>query len=752
VANNDKDHQHEMPHPSWPPSGPAPVGPRNDLLSPRQASTSTCLPQKLIDDLPACAVTCVQTFAANNYQNATCANTSDLNFLCTKSNLSGLSIGEGSIQCVVSFCTGQDQVNGLSYNVCSGIVSAVPKTVETITATVFGSSTTMASTMDTLPPTIGAPASTGNVSMIVMASASMMMTTPPPPAATSAPPPTSSSSVASASTPLNSSTTLRTSTTSNTSRQTSGVTAEQDQTKLSKGLTTPQLAGIAIGGAALVLVAAGLILLRLWMRRRRRERRKSNRKSRMVEQTPPPNYQSPTKAEPLTFGSSITVSSGGGRFYASTPPEDKRRSFWRRSIRPEDIGVAVSPRLNAGLSPPVSANSEQSFSHLLASPNAAYLGSGNQRGLPPRPDSAATDFDNESGTNWRASGEVVVDHQSFVLEKPPLAKRPRGPPPMLTLPKVPQSPPKDSATRIPLTPTYDNGNIQLPPSERTYGSPPSQAGPLPAAEHRLPESSTYAGRNVLRRKNSQRLPLRAESPPNTVSVQPRTPPRQPISRPAMLQQSTWLSDATPTNRESTISSAFTEIEEDTSPEESNKQLEPAMLPAAAFKFAPDSRKPDAKPNLGSPIRELRYPDVPRSAAVSKQAEQPAQPRASQGLMPPPLRNAVAQQNSRPNRDQLVRAEASFVQTDSTSPNSFLSDVMEFPEPPTIVAPKGSLAQLRNNPSGSNQRPVFHRQSSSLDAVVAPNRIVTIPQRSPSTKARLTPGKSSSGDLYLTVEM
>ncbi|ETI20571.1 hypothetical protein G647_08608 [Cladophialophora carrionii CBS 160.54] len=575
--------------------------------------------------------------------------------------------------------------------------------------------------MDNFPATISNPTSTEEVSMIVMATDSPTWIIA-----------TSSATSTSAAAPSASSMSPEPS-------ATSGASAMSNTAPPSGGLTTPQIAGIAVGGAATVMVVLGLFLLALWMRRRRRQRRRSQRRSRVIEQTPPPDYQSPPKKATPTFdniGSSLTVPHANGRFYgAQQPMEEKRRSFWRKSIRPEDIGVAVSPEI-PGEHSPVSASSEQSFSLLLPTAPVAALrpapldleATRDRRRYTQRPVSDTTEFDEEPQMRAQEPERILIDNQPFILEKPPLAKRPRGAPPNLKLPAVPESSPRNAShARIPLTPTYDNGNIDFASPPRSVLSPMATQGSLPVAERKLPSSSTYANRNVLRKNPPQRLPLRA--------------PMSGRREIAAMQ------------RQSSVSSVYTEIEEDTTPEEMNKQLGLRANPPTAI----NSTFPQqVAADRGSPIKALRYPQIPRSAAVSRQAERPAQPRASPGLASPPVPAPRTMPAVRPRRDELVRAEASFMQTDTTSSDGYYSDsTIEFPIPPTSKTRMSSLSQLRNNPSSGNKGILPPKTLTFLHGESSPETKtvdVTLPQRSPSTKARLTPSKSSTGDLYLTVEI
>ncbi|KAK5205060.1 hypothetical protein LTR20_006421 [Exophiala xenobiotica] len=616
--------------------------------------------------------------------------------------------------------------------------------------------------MENLPPTIGTPTSTEQISTIVMAT----------PSPTSAP--NSANPAASTASPSDSNTSSRSDSSSTVSAIPSNTalnTSMSDRAASKPVLSTAQITGIAIGGAATAVVVFTLLMLVYYLRKRRRERRRSKRRSRLVEATPPPNYQSPQKRTTPTFGdmtSSLTVPTTNNRFYATQQTmEDKRRSFWRRSIRPEEIGVAISPKMG-GEGSPVSTTSQQSMSRLLPTAPSRALwpapldleATRGRKGYTRRPLSDATLLEDEAETRAMESESIMVDNQPFILEKPPAAKRQRTIPPPLRLPIVPENSARTptQAVRIPLTPTYDNGNVNIISPPRGFGSPPSRdpnageasqggAPQISLSERRLAPSSTYANRNVLRKNPPGRLPLRAVN--NQISApmrqqQPAPPPAARVAVPAL-------------ERPISVSSVYTEIEEDTTPEEVNKQLGLRANPPTPSIFT--GKLVDLYPGQESPIRDLKYPSIPRSAAVSRQAEKPAQPRS-----PPVVRLPLAQST----RDQLVRAEASFMQTDTTSSDGYLSDdTIEWPVPPlsqvdsrrgTMLSPgilKSSMAKVRSNATDGRRQPLSQMMSPSLNEVLSaeakPTKL-TVPQRSPSTKARLTPSKSKTGDLYLTVEI
>ncbi|OAP54863.1 hypothetical protein AYL99_11311 [Fonsecaea erecta] len=357
--------------------------------------------------------------------------------------------------------------------------------------------------MENLPATIGSPTSTEEVSTIVMAT-----DIPPWAIATSIASAKSSGLPLATDAPTN---TMIGQTTSGSagSDGTSGAVAAPGRGTPRTSLTTPQITGIAIGGAATIIVAVGLLFLQCWIRERQRERRHSQRRSRLIASSPPVNRRSSEKKASRTLQNvetALTLPSNQGRFYApQQPPEEKRRSFWRKSIRPEEIGIAVSPRVPGDHSP-VSASSQQSFSRLLPKPLPTVLwpapldieATRERRRYTQRPVSDATEFDDEPETKPQEPERVFVDNQTFILEKPPLSKRPRGPPPNLRLTALPESPAKSAGqrARIPLTPTYDNGNVDLSSSPIKIRSSTSSQSGLPVLEHRLPASSMVSFRGT----------------------------------------------------------------------------------------------------------------------------------------------------------------------------------------------------------------------------------------------------------------
>src|SRR6202044_1933820 len=136
--------------------------------------------------------------------------------------------------------------------------------------------------------------------------------------------------------------------------------------------------------------------------------RRSARLSMITEKPPPPRPSTPAQDSgqaQTTFPDPADLVIGHGqRYYATPPVEEKRRSFWRKSIKPEEIGVAVSPDM-AQDSSPDSFSSQRTASQLLpALPNYGLwpaplrLSRQNPTGRESfRPESTATVFEEDVG-------------------------------------------------------------------------------------------------------------------------------------------------------------------------------------------------------------------------------------------------------------------------------------------------------------------------------------------------------------------
>lgn len=717
-----------------------------------------CLPSDLLAATPECAISCIQDFTHTNYQEYACPFTSSLTYLCTSTTSSGLTIGEGAIHCLVSRCSGTDLTKTAVYNICDTVPGAIAKTASVITATVQPATT--ASTMAaSLPATIGNPMVTQDVTSIVMASGIPSIAVP-----TAAPPiPSDTTNISSSS--------IQTvqpspSTTSSGSNSSASAVAVTDKGSPKSGLSSSEIAGIGIGAAFATLLILALIFWRC-RRREKLQRRRSMRWSMHGARTPPPDYGSPPVLPAIAKTpeeSFLSPAALNRRFYSAAPVEEKRRSFWRRSIKPEDIGVAVSPHVIENSSP-ASFSSQQSMTKLLPKipeklPTRASKGlwpaplslqtERSRRSLTYRPASDATMFDEDLEANVTFHPPRLSEARDSVSMSNPSRKRERTyPAPLQLIPidshafsSSSKGKEQSPAARIPLTPTYDNGNVvqslprNYPPSSwRQTGQvddivPPPPLSALP--EEMSPTRHVQPHMNVLRKKVPPRIATKAgRSEPTLISSEPKPHP----------------------HRKDSGTTVATDIEEDTTPEEIEKQMEMVEKPKPAAILI--SSSDDVFDGPRSPISNLKYPAITRSAGMSRHAESTPQRQRKLEVPLTPTRPGP----SRPSRDQLIRNEASFMVTETTSSDGYLSDhPIEWPVPPLPRPARDSLktgmSKLRENPSSANRGSSKAFGPQSMDQVLkfGPRSSSLMPPSGPTSKAELAPGTTQNGDLFFKVEM
>ena len=88
--------------------------------------------------IPICAQGCLESFIASNFPSSSCGTPSDFGCLCVSNSTSGLTIGEGGLECLFSACPDYDFDNTIAlnvYEVCADVRGAKPNTHSTLTAT-----------------------------------------------------------------------------------------------------------------------------------------------------------------------------------------------------------------------------------------------------------------------------------------------------------------------------------------------------------------------------------------------------------------------------------------------------------------------------------------------------------------------------------------------------------------------------------------------------------------------------------------
>ena len=88
--------------------------------------------------VPICAQGCLESFIASNFHSSSCGTPPDFSCLCVSNSASGLTIGEGGLECLFSECPDYDFDNTIAFNVyevCINVQGAKPNTHSTLTAT-----------------------------------------------------------------------------------------------------------------------------------------------------------------------------------------------------------------------------------------------------------------------------------------------------------------------------------------------------------------------------------------------------------------------------------------------------------------------------------------------------------------------------------------------------------------------------------------------------------------------------------------
>jgi hypothetical protein len=308
-----------------------------------------------------------------------------------------------------------------------------------------------------------------------------------------------------------------------------------------------------------------------------------------------------------------------------------------------------------------------------------------------RPESTATVFEEDVGLPLNTYRVVTVPNQppnigsreEMAESVGPLQVASRLPsdPRVQTYELEGTTPAATTQSPISLTPVYDNG-VNTPVNYKA-ASASVITGPSQASIFALPEpsSSLTFAQDPRRASPHQRSLQTYSSAPNLTRNQQNQPqyPRTSASTPSFSATTTYTDKRSNTVRIGSVDSAGSgvtafETDDDTTPEqELDKRLKPSMLSPVVESPV---RHRAAVDEPTSPIKDLRYPRVPRPAAIAKQAERAPKPRAAlqtntTGPLPQPPQIAMT-------RDQLVLEERSFLQSQSTSRSS--------PEPnPSLLA-------------------------------------------------------------------
>lgn len=358
--------------------------------------------------IPTCAQDCIASFIAENYPITICSQ-KELDCLCKINSVSGFTLGEEVLRCVVSACspgmnTTENRV--AAYYICSSINGAKSMTHGTITATAYSrrsslatpdmpessqspiasqsrtpsssrlpSTTTLSSSTTTSLPSLTSDTISSTTTSITFATFSSTSTVTPITFDTGSPPllpPTS--------TPSSSSQSKSTPSAPGTSRSPTAAATAAATTAAKPVLSRPQIAGVAVA-AVVTLLAVGALIFFLFCFRRRHNSRDhgssrcssfgDNKTYTSQPSSPGPyhpiggNAEHGNRSRDLARVGAQYAGPGNPRIVEGTPA-----SYWRRSpVRSEEIGVALgSPAMMQGPvvdEAPKSGKSHRTMSQLL---------------------------------------------------------------------------------------------------------------------------------------------------------------------------------------------------------------------------------------------------------------------------------------------------------------------------------------------------------------------------------------------------
>ena len=609
----------------WTLAGPASMG----SLTPHLAQV-----------IPTCAQGCLESFIASNFPSSSCGTFPDFSCLCVSSSASGLTIGEGGLECLFSDCPDYDLNNSIPldvYDVCVHVPGAKPNTHSTLTAT----STTVASATGGVRAT---PTNENNssynsdsVSVFPGASSAAFGTntviatatgSPSPfPRSASSLPHTRTTKAASSGVGLNATPTTLTSSISTSSSSTSSAPAATSSSVTVAAaaaakpvLTKPQIAGVTVAGVGAAAIAFGLCFLIFCLRRKHSKRHSG-----------------------WSFGGDKIIDSqettpdmaaiGGGNFehhpQPSSPPAVVAAPPLRRELRIVTPATSSDDGWNRYQR---SMNPEEEIA-LAVHP-------------PPPKSSNHSPIDPVTPASYRTSSQLLPDKPTYSLFPPPLRVTPRNSSaPAGLRPSVPTAPRQgNSPTYAKYSPRFpsnmDTSQAHLQPgsgrqrslSDPFYDdfsrSPPPNVYPyVLASRPRSPGSSRpvpnqYPGAwitpNGVVRKPVPALQspsARRLRPAPSRTQQPNLPrpylPPPPIEQNYLAAIERSHSRQDPRRKQSNSSSKLTRFSNGS--ETSFEDADEDEVPAARKFLSPVAEFPALR---SPPLSGITYPSIPISAAES----------------------------------------------------------------------------------------------------------------------------------------
>ena len=606
------------------------------------ASTESLTPS-LAQVIPTCAQGCFESFIASNFPSLSCGTPPDFDCLCRSSSASGLTIGEGGLECLFSACPdyGSDKSIALNvYEICAGVRGAKSNTHSTLTATttIVRSETGGARATPTSSSNFSSNSDSKSIisstSSVAFRNCTAITTAIVTSTASPASLPRSKScldcarttkassggveSHISPTTPvIHTTPTTSNSFTSSSAAATSSSVVAAPAAAANPVLTKPQIAGVTVAGVGAAAIAFGLCFLCIYLRRKQGKRRSGwsfgNDKIVDSQETTPDmdatgsrHFENHPQPSSLPAVEATPPPRRELRIVTPSTSSDDGWNRYQRGMNPEDNAVAVNP--------------------------------------PPPKSSNHSPIDPITPASYRTSSQLLPDKPTYSLFPSPLRIAPRNSSaPAGLRPSGPTSPRQGGSPYTKYSPRFPS-NMDTSQSHLQSGSsrqrslsdpfyddfirspPPNVMQHVQGSQSQSPGSShsvrNYPGAwttiNEFARK-----PIPALQSPSARGLRPapsRTqqpsfpkpyPPPPPLEQHYLATIERSHSRKDPRRKQSTSSSKFTRFSNgsETSFEDADEDEDPATR---RF-LSPVAESPAHR---SSPRSGITYPSIPLSAAES----------------------------------------------------------------------------------------------------------------------------------------
>ena len=319
----------------------------------------------LTQTVPVCAQSCLKSFVADNFHVPGCSS-SDL-CICTSPSVSGFTLGEAALSCLVSNCPKFDvSAADSAYEICDGFPNALPNTHSVLTIT----HTSVTYVTDDATTSTMRSTSTLHRSSVVSSTASSKSRKP-----TSSSHTTSSttmtSTVRATSSSLIASSASSAPFPSSTSIAAMPATSSAVATPVPV-LTKPQIAGVTVASAAGASLIFGLCFLLLCWRRRKAQRRhsgsllKGGKTPGSEETTPDMSTDAMKRFEQMEHEKEVADSRP--MLAAAAPPPRRDGDGWSQWEQPTAAAPTPMPRAarsNVSERSPITPGTQKTTSQLL---------------------------------------------------------------------------------------------------------------------------------------------------------------------------------------------------------------------------------------------------------------------------------------------------------------------------------------------------------------------------------------------------